>query len=98
MSGVSETYHYDEATDKLHITRTQDVQPILEANKRAFNDARGFKSEVFNKKASIPLVILEKWLADKGITYQEFTIDDKILKRFLNDPDNKFCLTRKGKM
>lgn len=95
---LSETYHYDHGTDQLHIHRVQDVEPILEANKRAFNDAGSFKSEVFNKKASIPLIILEAWLKDKGITYQEFSVDDKILKRFLNDPDNKFCLTRKGKI
>lgn len=95
---ISEKYHYDQLTDKLHIERVQDVQPILEANKRAQNDAGNFKSEVFNKKASIPLIVLEKWLADKGITYQEFMGNDKVLKRFLNDPDNSFCLTRKGKV
>ena len=74
------------------------MQPILEANKRAYNEARGFKSEVFNKKAEIPLVILLQWCQAKGITYNEFMGDDKILKRFLNDPDNRFCLTRKGKV
>lgn len=95
---VFEKYHYDHKEDKLHIERVQDVQPILDANKRAQNDARGFKSEIFNKKASIPLIVLEKWLADKGITYQEFMGNDKVLKRFLNDPDNAFCLTRKGKV
>ena len=95
---ISDKYHYDEKEDKLHIETVQDVQPILEANKRAFNDAREFKSEVFNKKASIPMVILLSWLDNKGITYREFTMDDSILKRFLNDPDNKFCLTRKGKV
>ncbi len=95
---ISETYHYDHATDKMHIRREQDVTAILEANKRAFNDARGFKSEVFNKKASIPIMVLEAWLKEKGIKYAEFMVDDKILKRFLNDPDNAFCLTRKGRV
>lgn len=95
---LSEKYYYDETEDKLHIERVQDVQPILDQNKRAFNDAGSFKSEVFNKKASIPVVVLLQWLQKKGITYQEFMGNDKVLKRFLNDPDNKFCLTRPGKV
>ncbi len=91
-------FHYDESEDKVHIERTQDVEPILEANKRQYNDNQGFKSEIFNKKASIPLVVLLKWCQEKGITYQEFMGDEKILKRFLNDPDNRFCLTKPGKV
>ena len=95
---ISDKFHYDQKTGGFAIETVQDVEPILEANKRAFNDAREFKSEVFNKKASIPMVVLMKWLADKGITYREFSIDNSILKRFINDPDNKFCLTRPGKI
>lgn len=91
-------HHYDATEDKLHIERVQDVQPILEANKRAYNDAGAFKSEVFNKKAEIPLVVLLQWLQTRGISYQEFMGDDAILRRFLNDTDNKFCLTRPGKV
>lgn len=93
-----ERYHYDQLEDKLHIERVQDVEPILEANKRAYNDAGAFKSEIFNKKAEIPLVVLLQWLQAKGITYNEFMTDDKLLRRFLNDPDNRFCLTRPGKV
>lgn len=95
---IYEKYHYDQLEDKLHIEQVQDVQPILEANKRAFNDSSGFKSEVFNKKASIPTVVLMDWLKRNGLTYQDFMNDEKVLKRFLNDPDHKFCLTRPGKI
>lgn len=93
-----ERYHYDESEDKLHVERVQDVEPILEANKRAYNDAGSFKSETFNHKARIPVLIWEAWLQAKGISYQEASVDEKILKRFLNDPDNRFCLTRPGKI
>jgi len=93
-----EKHFYDESEDKLHIQRVQDVQRILEANKRAYNDAGSFKSEVFNKKAEIPLVVLLQWLQGKGISYQEFMNSDKLLRQFLNDPDHKFCLTRPGKI
>ena len=95
---LRETYHYDESEDKLHIKQVRDVGPLLEANKRDYNNAGAFKSEVFNLKARIDPLILMSWLKDKGITYQEFMGNDKVLKRFLNDPDNKFCLTRPGKV
>lgn len=98
MSQIYSKSHYDESEDKLHIERVQDVQPILEANKKAYNDPSSFKSEVFNKKAEIPLVVLLKWLDERGITYQEFMNSDSLLRRFLNDPDNRFCLTRPGKV
>lgn len=95
---LSTKHHYDQLEDKLHIERVQDVQPILEANKRAYNDAGSFKSEIFNKKAEIPLVVLLQWCQKRGISYHEFMNDDSILRRFLNDPDNRFCLTRPGKV
>lgn len=95
---LNKKWHYDHSTGAVHVETIQDVQPILEANKRAYNDAREFKSEIFNKKASIPLVVLEKWLQDKGISYREFMNDPTMVKRFVNDPDNKFCLCRPGKM
>lgn len=93
-------YHYDESGDQLHIETVQDVEPIFEKNKRLYNDApkHGFKSEIFNKKAEIPMVVLLGWCQRKGISYQEFMGDPAILRRFLNDPENKFCLCRPGKV
>lgn len=95
---VTEKLIVDPSEDKLHIVYEQDVEPILEANKRAFNDApTRFKSEVFNHKARIPNVIWQKWCNEKGISYQEFLSNPKVLRRFLQDPDNSLCLTRAGK-
>ena len=44
------------------------------------------------------MVVLEKWLQEQGITYREFMANPKVVKRFVNDPDNKFCLCRPGKL
>ena len=94
----SKKYHYDWKSGDVHVETTQDVSSILEANKRAYNDNNAKKSEIFNKKATIPLVVLEGWLKAQGITYREFMIDESIVKRFVNDPDNRFCLLYPGKM
>ena len=95
---IHETHTYDASTGKVIIKETQDVSKILDANKEAYNSARGFKSEVFNKKADIPNLVWQQWCQKYGIPYQEFLSNPKVLKRFLNDPDNRFCLTRPGKV
>ena len=96
-SGTVDRYHYID--DKLVIETVQDVEPILEANKRAFNDAsRTHKSETFNKVASIPMVIWMQWCQKKGISYQESMQNDDIMRLFLNDPDNKPWRTRPGRI
>lgn len=96
---IIERFHYDEKEGKAHIETVQDVEPILEANKRAFNDsARCFKHETFNHCARIPLVVAQKWCNEKGIPFQEFMSNPKVLRRFLNDPDNSLCKTRPGKI
>ena len=98
MSEITERYVYDESEEKLHIVYEQDVEAILEANKRAFNACpTTHKSETFNHKAKIPDLIWQKWCTDKGIKHQEFLSNPKVLRRFLDDPDNKMCLTRPNK-
>jgi len=99
MTEIVEKLHYDESEDRLIIEQVQDVQPILEANKRALNESEGkFHSEVFNKVASIPETLALKWCREKGITYQEFLANPKVLMRFLQDPDMKKCLTTTAKL
>jgi hypothetical protein len=45
--------------------------------------------------ASIPLVIIEKYKNEKGIDLMK---DKAAMKRFLNDPDNKFLRVKPGKI
>lgn len=99
MSEVKERLHYEDLTGRLTIERVQDVEPILEANKRAFNDAeKRFKSETLNHVARVPLVVLEKWAREKGISYSELLANDKLMARFLNDPDNRHFRTKPGRL
>lgn len=96
---MKETYHYDDLSDTLTIQRTEDVSSVLEANKRAFNDAESrHKSETFNHVARIPTSAIEQWCKQKGVKYQEFFHDEKLLKLFLNDPDNRLFRTRPGRI
>lgn len=73
------------------ITYTQDIKPILEANKRAASDFRGTNPEGMTRVASIPNVIVQR-LMQTGIWY-----DQKAMKAWLDDPANRFLRTDDGR-
>ncbi len=87
------TEYHKEGRD-LTINRVQDVEPILENNKRLQLEPQSRHSS-FRHIASIPAVILEKWfneeLARGNVNLKwggkEF---DRIIARKLKDPDWKF--------
>lgn len=88
-TGISHVFHYDDMTNEAAITAEQDVSRYIEANKREFNDAPDKHGE-WSKVASIPMVVYLD-LKKQGI------LDDQVaLKRWLNDPDNRFFRTRPG--
>lgn len=95
---MKEAYHYDEMQDTLTIHRVEDVGAVLDANKRQFDPDNKHYKENFNHVARIPLIVLEKYCKDKGIKYEEFINSEKLFKRFLNDPDNKFFRTKPGRI
>ena len=86
---LATVFHYDELDRRIVIERWQDVEPILERNKRLYNDPdRGWsKSREFKRVATIPNVIVER-LMREGIWN-----DERALARWLRDPDNRFFLT-----
>ena len=91
ITGIRHVFNYDEMTDEATITAEQDVSDVIEANKTAFNDAPDRYGE-FTRVAQIPMVIYMD-LKKKGI------LDDQVaLKRWLNDPDNRFFRTRPGQV
>lgn len=65
--------------------RTQDVEPYLQhvADLRSAGLTGG--SEM-RHAAKIPHVVVEKYLADTGITLHEFMVNPVHVKKMLNDP------------
>lgn len=89
ITGIRHVFNYDEMTDEATIVAEQDVSDVIEANKRVYNDATT-KTGEWARVASIPMVVYMD-LKKKGI------IDDQVaMKRWLNDPDNKYFRTRPG--
>jgi hypothetical protein len=97
MSDVRTTIHQDGR--ELTINRVQDVEPILENNKRLRNEAQDRKSS-FRHIASIPNVLLEKWLneellrGNRSIRWGSAEFDG-LIKRKLRDPEYAYLRTDK---
>lgn len=90
-------WSYDEPSGEHIVTRAQDVQPILEENKRLMNLNDGYSpTRELRRVASIPFVVIEQWRAE-GIDI--FNKDHReAFRRKLNDPENLFLRTAPGRV
>jgi hypothetical protein len=82
----------------LVIRDEQNVAPILEANKAAYNqiDERARWGDGA-RVAEIPNSVIAD-LNVKGIMRGFAVVDQKRMKAFLNDPENRFLRTRPGRI
>jgi hypothetical protein len=92
--GITEFFHWDEASDTFHIEAVQDVEPAIEANKQSFNSYTSPRDSwgAMHRVASVPLVIYQEWMKTGAHRDQGF------LRRWLNDPENRFFRTRPGRV
>ena len=82
----------------LVIMDEQNVAPILEANKASYNqiDERARWGDGA-RVAEIPNSVIAD-LNVKGIMRGFAVVDQKRMKAFLNDPENRFLRTRPGRL
>ncbi len=94
-TGITQWFHYDEATGDIGLQTQQDVTAIIEGTKGAFNpvDERApWKGDV-HKVASIPMSIYHE-LAKISNNFK----DERVIRKWLNDKDNRVFRTRPGKV
>jgi hypothetical protein len=85
--------YFHSTPEHVHIESVQDVTNVVEAAKAKFNDTdERAKWGEWQRVASIPLVTFYD-LKRKGITE-----DPAAMKKWLNDPDNRFFRTRPGRL
>ena len=89
FTGIKTYFDYDADTDEAVIRKEQDMTAIIESNKREFNAAPERWGE-WTKVGSIPLSVYYE-LERQGITK-----DQEAMKKWLNDPDNRYFRTRPG--
>ena len=89
-----DTFHSNADETEFTINTRQDVEPILEENKQAYNNYGDLltpgKSGEGVRVAAIPTNIWNKWMKE---TNGEIQRDHNLMKRYLNDPDNKYFRT-----
>ena len=89
-----DTFHSNADETEFTINTRQDVEPILEENKQAYNQygdkLTPGKAGEGVRVASIPTNIWNKWMKE---TNGEIQRDHNLMKRYLNDPDNKYFRT-----
>ena len=95
LSGITQWFDYDEATDKATIYSEQDVGDLLDHNKALANSgeyrAEGRRSG-WNHLASIPHIIIEKWRNEKGVDVYNKDHMPKVLS-LLDDPEYRYLKT-----
>lgn len=106
FTGITEEFWYTDPVikdgpGKLTIRRFQDVEHQLAANQIEMSMHSSKKptysnSDGFHKVASIPLMLLEKWLREDGFDWYNSTDAERRAK--LNDRDNQKLLVRPGKL
>ena len=91
--GITRIWHYDPDTDQATIETRQDVSAIIEENKNEYAqiDERAQWGE-WTKVASIPMSIYYQLKREGKLD------DEAYMKRWLNDPDNKYFRTRSGEV
>ena len=102
-NGFSAKYYWDDDRpeyDRMHIVRTQIVDSVLDHNREAqanlHNHRSGFGNTGIHHVAKIPLVQVEKWIAEEGFNWFQSTDAERRAK--LNDPKYAKYRTRKSRL
>lgn len=79
---------FHEADGRVAIETVTDVAPVLAdaAQRRQHGATKTHLGDWHT--AEIPVGVLVKWAEARGTSYREVMADDRLFKKFLNDPDN----------
>lgn len=95
FTGMTTTFDYIPETDTTVVGREQDVEPILEMNKRLANDDDLTREGIKNgwwKYATIPNIVIEKWLNDYGVNVYDKNHQKRVFQ-LLNQPEYRYLKT-----
>ena len=79
------------------IARTQDCTAIAEWCKRQHNEGNHGSNEI-HFVGRIPSVMIEKYLNDTGVTFEEFMAEECHIKAIIRNPENADFRINKGRV
>jgi hypothetical protein len=93
VSDIRTIVHFDRSENQIHFQRVQDVEAILANNKALRSEQQ--KSDWGRHIATIPNVIIERWITEDGVNYLSLPKDEfaRLVKRKLRDPDYAWLRT-----
>ena len=92
-NGIRTTIDFAGDGKSFDVTKRQDVEPVLDLNRAQANDiGKKSVSDCYNKVASIPAIIIAKWLIEDGLDI--YNPDHAArLKKKLNDSEWQYLRT-----
>ncbi len=99
MSALRQKFH-DHADGSFTIESVQDIAPYLERNKAErdeWNRLGPRKDEAMRKIASVPTVIVEKWLREHGVDVFNKDHMHKV-RQLLRSPEYSYLRTTTGRI
>jgi hypothetical protein len=93
------TIRRDPTERKVHVDHSADCEPYLDANKAAQAEPQKFAGS-FRRVASIPPIIILKWMNEHGVNWFRMPKAEKakFIARKLNDPDYRYLKTIPGRV
>ncbi|MEY4718480.1 MAG: hypothetical protein RL563_1098 [Pseudomonadota bacterium] len=82
------SFHADTMGETFVVQNQQDVEPIIEHCKM-LNDTGAVGGSEMRHAASFPMVLVESYCNQHGITFADWLKDKEHIKRMLRDPDLK---------
>lgn len=97
-SEIRNDFYYDEADDRMILTKVQDVEPILKRNHRLRMDTDGYtKDRSMRHVATVPMVVIEKIISEQK--WNPMLIENRQrLLQLLDTPDYAYLRTSKGRL
>jgi hypothetical protein len=91
------TTSFAEYDGRVFVQQSQDCTPIAERAK-ALHNAGAHGSADMKHAATIPDVILEKYMNEHRVTYADLMNNPEHFRRICNDPDNKMFRIWPGRL
>ena len=100
---ATRTRYIQESDGKLTIHNKQNINPLLERNKKLYTQGPGsIVSKDFKRIASIPPIILQIWTKEHNGSRNWFALpketQNKILKTKLNSSEFRYFKTSEGRL
>lgn len=92
VTGLKTFHDYDEIEDKTFISYEEDVEALLDRNKRLQNESSGPLGDGVHV-ASIPPTVQMKWMIEYGVDLMNKGHMPAV-KRLLNDPEWRYLKVR----